>query len=86
VWGLDPLVPFKKTPWGITHLLVTINKFTKWIEVKPLSKISSKQAVSLVQNIIFLFGVPNSIRTDNGTQFMGERFLDFYDDNNIWVD
>jgi hypothetical protein len=44
------------------------------------------QAVSFVQDIIFCFEVPNSIITDNGTQFTGERFLDLCDDNNIWVD
>jgi hypothetical protein len=30
--------------------------------------------------------VPNSIITDNDTQFTREKFLDFYDDNNIRVD
>jgi transposase InsO family protein len=33
-----------------------------------------------------LFWVPYSIITDNGTQFTGEKFLDFCDDNNIRVD
>jgi hypothetical protein len=70
----------------LTHLLVTVDKFTKWIEARPLANISSKQAVSFVQDIIFRFEVPNSIITDNGTQFTGERFLDLCDDNNIWVD
>jgi hypothetical protein len=67
----------------LTHLLVTVDKFTKWIEARPLANISSKQAVSFVQDIIFRFEVPNSIITDNGTQFTGERFLDLCDDNNI---
>jgi hypothetical protein len=39
VWGMDLLGPFKKTPRGMTHLLVVVDKFTKWIEVKPLDKI-----------------------------------------------
>jgi hypothetical protein len=30
--------------------------------------------------------VPNSIITNNGTQFTREKFLDFCDDNNIRVD
>jgi hypothetical protein len=33
-----------------------------------------------------MFRVPNSIITDRGTQFTGEKFLDFCDDNNIHVD
>jgi hypothetical protein len=86
VWDLDLLGPFKKAHGGLTHLLVAVDKFTKWIEAKPLVKIGSNQAVSFIQDIIFCFGVPNSIITDNGTQFTGEKFLDFCNDNNIQVD
>jgi hypothetical protein len=39
VWGLDLLGPFKKASERFTHLLVTVDKFTKWIEAKPLAKI-----------------------------------------------
>jgi hypothetical protein len=42
VWGLDLLGPFKKAPGGLTHLLVTINKFTKWTKARPLAKIGFK--------------------------------------------
>ena len=44
-WWLDLLGPFKKAPRGYTHLLVTINKFTKWIEAKPITRVRSKDAV-----------------------------------------
>jgi hypothetical protein len=57
--------------------------FTKWIEPKPMSIIGSKQDVSFLQDIVFHFGVPNSIITDNGTQFTEQKFLNFYDDNKI---
>jgi hypothetical protein len=80
-WGSS-----KKHPGGWTHLLLMIDKFTKWVEAKPLAKIGSKQAVDFIQDIIFCFGVPNSIITDNDTQFTREKFLDFHDDNNIRVD
>jgi hypothetical protein len=86
MWGLDLLGPFKKAPEGLTHLLVAVDKFTKWIEARPLAKIGSKQLVNFIQDIIFHFGVPNSIITDNDTQFAEEKFLDFYDNNNIRVD
>jgi hypothetical protein len=33
--------------------------------------------VAFFTNIIHRFGVPNSIITDNGTQFTGKKFLDF---------
>jgi hypothetical protein len=67
VWGLDLLGPFKKAPGGLTHLLVTVDKLTKWVEVRPLTKIGSKQTVNFVWDVIFCFGVPNSFITNNDT-------------------
>jgi hypothetical protein len=72
VWGLDLVGPLQKAPGGFTHLLVAIDKFSKWIEVRPLTSIRSEQAVVFFTNIIHRFGVPNSIITDNGTQFTGK--------------
>jgi hypothetical protein len=77
---------FKKAPGGLTHLLITVDKFTKWIEAKPLAKMGSKQALDFIQDIIFHFRVPTSIIIDNNTQFIREKSLDFGDDNNICVD
>jgi ribonuclease HI/transposase InsO family protein len=86
VWGLDLVGPLQKAPGGFTHLLVAIDKFSKWIEVRPLNSIRSEQAVAFFTNIIHRFGVLNSIITDNGTQFTGKKFLDFCDDHHIRVD
>jgi transposase InsO family protein len=83
VWGLDLVGPLQKAPGGYTHLLVAIDKFSKWIEVRPLNSIRSEQAVAFFTNIIHRFGVPNSIITDNGTQFTGRKFLDFCEDRHI---
>jgi transposase InsO family protein len=86
VWGLDLVGPLQKAPGGLTHLLVAIDKFSKWIEVRPLTSIRSEQAVAFFTNIIHRFGIPNSIITDNGTQFTGKNFLDFCKDHHIRVD
>jgi transposase InsO family protein len=86
VWGLDLVGPLQKAPGGFTHLLVAIDKFSKWIEVRPLNSIRSEQAVAFFTNIIHRFEVSNSIITDNGTQFTGRKFLDFCEDHHIWVD
>jgi ribonuclease HI len=67
VWGLDLVGPVQKAPGSFSHLLVAIDKFSKWIEVRPLTSIRSEQAVAFFTNIIHRFGVPNSIITDNGT-------------------
>ena len=83
MWGLDLVGPLQKAPGGFTHLLVAIDKFSKCIEVRPLNSIRSEQAVAFFTNIIHHFGVPNSIITDNGTQFTGRKFLDFCEDHHI---
>jgi hypothetical protein len=75
VWGLDLVGPLQKAPGGF-----------KWIEVRPLTSIGSEQAVAFFTNIIHHFGVPNSIITDNGTQFTRKKFLDFCEGHHIRVD
>jgi hypothetical protein len=86
VWGLDLVGPLQKAPRGFTHLLVAIDKFSKWIDVRPPTSIGSEQAVAFFTNIIHRFGILNSIITDNGTQFTGKKFLDFCEGHHICVD
>jgi hypothetical protein len=77
VWGLDLVGPLKRTSGGFTHLLVTIDKFSKSIEARPITSIRSKQAMLFFTNIVHRFGVPNCIITDNGTQFTGKKVSGF---------
>ncbi|XP_072146357.1 uncharacterized protein [Setaria viridis] len=67
VWGLDLVRPFKKAPGSFTHLLIAVDKFTKWIEARPIAQIKSEQAVQFFTNITHCFGIPYSIIMDNGT-------------------
>ena len=86
VWGLDMIGPLKKAPGGFTHLLVAVDKFTKWIEVKPITNIHSEEAVKFFLDIIYYFSLPNCTITDHETNFTGKKFLDFYDGYNIRID
>jgi hypothetical protein len=83
--GLDLIGPLNRTTGGFTHLLITVDKFSKWIEVHPVTNVRSEQAALFFTDIIHRFGVPNCIITDNNTQFNGKRFLEFYDDHHIRV-
>jgi transposase InsO family protein len=76
----------RKAPGGYTHLLVAIDKFSKWVEVRPITNLRVEQAVTFFTDIIYQFGVPNSIITDNGSQFTGRKFLEFCDKHHIRVD
>src|SRR6185312_9070841 len=86
MWGLDLVGPLQRAPGGFTHLLVAVDKFSNWIEARPIAKIKSEQVVQFFINIVYKFGVPNSIITDNSTQFIGKKFLRFCNDFHICVD
>ena len=53
----------------MTHLLVAVDKFTKWIEARPIKKLDGPTAVRFIKDIAVRYGMPNSIITDNGTNF-----------------
>jgi transposase InsO family protein len=86
VWGLDIVGPLRKAPGRYTHLLVAVDKFSKWVEVRLIMNLRAEQAVTFFTDIIYRFGVPNSIITDNGSQFTGRKFLEFCDNFHILVD
>ena len=67
VWGLDMVGPFKRSKDKKTHLLVAVDKFTKWVEAEPVSKCDAATAVQFMKKVIFRFGFPHNIITDNGT-------------------
>ena len=60
VWGLDLVGPLQKAPGGFTHLLVAIDKFSKWIETRPIGKIRSEQAILFFTDIVFRLTAPSS--------------------------
>jgi len=84
-WGLDMIGPFKKAQGGYTHVLVAIDKFTKWIEVKPIASLAASKAIEFIQDIIFWFGIPNNIITDLGSNFTSSEFFDFCEDKGILI-
>src|SRR4051812_8883015 len=73
VWGLDMVGPFKRSRAGMTHLLVAVDKFTKWIEAKPIRKLDGATALRFVRDLVVRFGLPHSIIIDNDSNLsLGE--------------
>ena len=76
--------PLKKSSHGgHTHLLVAVDKFTKWIEAVPITSSTATTTVNFIKSIIYRFGVPSSIITDNGTNFTAEEFKSFCKEQDI---
>jgi transposase InsO family protein len=83
--GLDLVDPFKKAKGGFTHIFITVDKFTKWIEVKSAASITVAKVVEFIKEIMYMFGISNNIITDNGTLFSVREFKDFYADSGIKI-
>ncbi|GJY52098.1 reverse transcriptase domain-containing protein [Tanacetum coccineum] len=74
-WGMDILGPLPPARGGAKFVIVAIYYFTKWMEAKPLVKITGKEVIRFVmENIICRFGLPRIIVTDNGAQLINDPF------------
>ncbi|XP_035837062.1 uncharacterized protein LOC118484990 [Helianthus annuus] len=71
-WAIDVIGPFPEGPGGVKYVVEAIDYFTKWIEAKPLAKITGDQMRRFVlDNIICRYGVSKELVSDNGVQFAG---------------
>ena len=51
------------------YLLVMVDKFTKWIEAKPVKTAESGPVIDFISGVVHCYGAPHRIITDNGSQF-----------------
>jgi hypothetical protein len=58
-------------------MLVAVDKFIKWVEAAPITTQDSTAAINFIKSIVFFFGVPHNIITDNGTNFTSEEFKSY---------
>jgi len=71
-WGIDLIsqihLPSSK---GHKFIVVATNYFTKWVEAILLKTVTSQNMIDFVQeHIIYRFGVPQTITTDQGAMFI----------------
>jgi hypothetical protein len=63
---------------GHKFVLLAIDYFTKWVDVVPLKKVTSENMVEFVkEHIICRFGIPQTITTYQGAQFVSSEFEEF---------
>jgi transposase InsO family protein len=76
----------KRASFGSEYLLDAIDKFSKWIEAKPVKKPDGASALKFVRDLVVRFGLPHSIITDNGTNFTHGELKEYCDDVGIRLD
>jgi ribonuclease HI len=66
-WGLDIVRPLPTAQGNLKFAFVAVEYFTKWIEARAVSTVTSKTAQKFFwQNIVCRFGVPSELTVDNG--------------------
>ncbi|XP_015957286.1 uncharacterized protein LOC107481515 [Arachis duranensis] len=65
-------------------ILVAIDYFTKWVEAVPLIEFGQNEIIDFIEeHIIHRFGIPQTLSTDQGTMFTGQRIKNFATSRNI---
>src|SRR4051794_4913472 len=78
--------PFKPTRGNLIHISFMVEKFTKWVEVKPVRNLDGEIVVKFLKDIILTYGYPHNIITDNGTNFADGAFPRFCSQKRIRLD
>lgn len=81
---VDLLGPYPLSKNGNTFLFVCLDNLTKFVLVKPLKKATAINITNyLVNDVISIFGTPESIYADNGKQFVSNLFLKMLEEHGI---
>jgi len=68
---MGPITP--KSSAGHSYILAATNYFSKWAETIPLREVKKENVVDFIQTyIIYRYGVPRYIITDNGKLFVNK--------------
>ena len=69
-WAFDFVGPLSKTKQGNQYLLTAMDLGTDWMIAQAIPKRSSDAVVQMLQYIIFTYGKPVTLLTDNGEEFL----------------
>jgi hypothetical protein len=84
-WGLDMIGPLPTALGGFNRVLVAIDKFTKWIEVKPVTCPKADRVLDFLDELVHHYGLPHHIITDLGSNFNNHQFWEYCENSGIDV-
>ena len=84
MFSVDLVGPLPRSTNGHNFLLVMQDRFSKWVELKPLRKATGHSvAQAVMEQIILRHGCPKTIVSDNGRQFVSREFTNALKDAKI---
>ncbi|GJZ85501.1 reverse transcriptase domain-containing protein [Tanacetum coccineum] len=83
-WGIDIAGPFPEGPSKVKFLIVAMDYFTKRIKANHVATITGNQIKKFVfDNVVYKFGLPGEIISDNEMQYRDNPFKDWCEKLNI---
>lgn len=80
ILAVDLMGPFPRSAKGNSYLLVVGDWFSKFTLLFPMRNATAPSIIKFMEDQVFLvYGVPQYIIADNGTQFAGHVFKNFVD-------
>ncbi|KRY20467.1 Transposon Tf2-9 polyprotein [Trichinella patagoniensis] len=75
-------------PWSRLHIdfagpfqgktfLIVVDAFSKWLEVIPISEMSTRTVIEELRQLFATHGLPNTVVSDNAAQFVSVEFQQF---------
>ena len=77
--------PLPTAPGAFNRVLVAIDKFTKWIEVKMVTCPKADRVLDFLYEIVHRYGLSNRIITDLGSNLNNHQFWEYYKNSGIDV-
>jgi hypothetical protein len=77
--------PLPTTLGGFNRVLVAIDKFTKWIEVKPVTCPKADRVLNFLDLLVHRYGLPHRFITDLGSNFNNHQFWEYCENSGIDV-
>ena len=84
---------FPENPWSRIHIdyafidgqdvLIVVDAHSKWIEAVRVGKATATATITAMRRLFATHGIPDTIVSDNGTQFISEEFHTFLSNNGI---
>ena len=65
------------------YVLVVVDYYSRYFEVDILTSVTSTKIIESLEKIFCTHGLPQSLKTDNGTQFVSDEFERFLKTNDI---
>ena len=78
VWGIDLIGQLPKGRGSVQYIVVAVDYFTKWVEAEAFASIMPTKIKEFIyKNIVYRYGVPHTIISNNSKQFDYDEFKEF---------